>query len=81
MQKKIRATDIEPGDLIYSPRTTQLMCVISALHKNNRVYITWSPLGISRRESDGHFCGSTLMYTDVDPHLPYIRHNEKKTSA
>lgn len=61
--KKIRAKTIQPGDIVYSPRTDQMMLILSSGHleHKNRIKITWLPMCNNSR----------LSSCDVDPDLVY----------
>jgi hypothetical protein len=61
--KKIRAKEMRSGDMVYSPRTHQMMLILSSKPENdkNRIKITWLPMVNNSR----------LSSTDVDPDLVY----------
>jgi hypothetical protein len=73
-QTEVCARILSPGDLIFSPRTEQLMLVLSVCKKwltrqespdfnEERIKLSWIPLGTNSR----------LMDTDVDPDNIYFR--------
>lgn len=73
--KKVRARSLCPGDLIFSPRTEQLMFVLSVTTiivdegigddpmGTQRIQISWLPLKKS----------SIRMETNVNPDIIYLR--------
>lgn len=69
--EKIRARELCPGDLIFSPRTEQLMFVLSVATiivdeeetGTQRIQVSWLPLKKS----------SIRMETNVNPDIIYLR--------
>lgn len=69
--EKIRARSLRPGDLIFSPRTDQLMLVLSVAEirvdeeggEKQRIQMSWLPLKKSL----------TRMETNVNPDIIYLR--------
>jgi hypothetical protein len=61
--KKIKAKAIQPGDVVYSPRTEQMMLILSSgpMEHKNRIKIIWLPMVNNSR----------LSSCDVDPDLVY----------
>jgi hypothetical protein len=68
---EVCASDLKPGDLVYSPRTEQLMLILTATemlkHENGklerRINLSWLPL-------TQHM---TRMETNVNPGIIYLR--------
>lgn len=68
---EITARDLKPGDLVYSPRTDQLMLVLSAIEviklendkAEERIQLSWLPLTKN----------VTRMETNVNPGIIYLR--------
>lgn len=62
-RRKILAREMNPGDIVYSPRTEQMMLILSNDSEENkkRIRITWMPL----------IKGAKLSSCDVDPDLIY----------
>ncbi len=68
---EITARDLKSGDLVYSPRTDQLMLVLSAIEviklendkAEERIQLSWLPLTKN----------VTRMETNVNPGIIYLR--------
>ncbi len=67
---EIAARDLKPGDLVYSPRTDQLMLVLSTVEviklendkAEERIQLSWLPLTKN----------VTRMETNVNPGIIYL---------
>jgi len=70
-RERIRARDLKPGDLVFSPRTEQLMLMLSVTTitvdeedgRTQRIQVSWLPLKKS----------SIRMETNVNPDITYLR--------
>jgi hypothetical protein len=75
---KTRAYLIKPGDLVVSPRTKQMMLILSTLirKEDGRIQITWMNQG-----KTNFFIKSGIMCTDVDPDLIYYLYDDQDAQA
>lgn len=41
---RVKALELRPGDLVLSPRTNQMMLILSILPREDKAHVTWVPL-------------------------------------